>query len=59
MLFLSNDWLIEFYKTYSLAIIAIPSVVLFILKMIAIIKPTVKTNKIIDLIQEWQNKGRP
>lgn len=52
MLFLSNDWLLWFYKQYSLATIAFPLVVIFFLKLLAIIRPTVPTNKIIDLIKD-------
>jgi len=56
--FLSNDWMSWVFSTYSLAIMAVPSVVAFILKLIALFNPAVQSDKIIDLIKEYWPKGK-
>ena len=53
MRFLSNDWLIWFYNTYSIAIIALPVMIIFILKLISIVNPKIHTDKVVDLIKEY------
>lgn len=56
-MFLTNDWVIWFYNNYSMAIVGVPAVIVFLLKLVAIIRPTVPTNKIIDLIKDsWPIK---
>jgi hypothetical protein len=58
MIILSNDWLIWVWKTFSMAIIAIPSVIIFITKLVAIFNPNVPSNKICDLFQKsWPFNG--
>jgi hypothetical protein len=44
---------------YSLFMAAIPGAVLFILKIIAIYHPSVKTDKVRDLIEMWAQPKQP
>lgn len=56
MLFLSNDWVLWFWREYSMVIVAIPSVITGALKIIAVLTPSVKTDKIRELIENWSSK---
>jgi len=57
VLMFSNDWCIWFWNTYSMAILAVPSGVAFLLKLIAIYHPDVQSDKVIDLVKQyWPGK---
>ena len=50
---MDNKWLIDVWQNYNLWVtVVIPAVAGIILKVIAIIHPGVKTDKIIDLIKD-------
>lgn len=53
MWIISNEGLIWTYNNYSILITALPVVIIFILKLVAIINPRVHTDKIIDLVKEY------
>jgi hypothetical protein len=57
-IFLTDDWLIWVWNTYSIAIVGIPSVVMFILKVIAIYNPKVKSSEIAGLFEQYWPKGK-
>jgi NADH:ubiquinone oxidoreductase subunit 2 (subunit N) len=57
--FLSDYWWQWVYNSYSMSIVGIPLVVGFILKLIAIIKPSVPTGAILDLFAEYWPSGKP
>jgi len=59
MNFLSNDWVTWFWNTYSMAIVAVPSVIGFALKLVAIFNPNVKSDQVSDLINQYWPKGKP
>ncbi len=53
----TNEWIAWVFNTYSIAIIAFPSIIIFLLKVIAIYNPNIKSDKIIELIKEfWPKK---
>jgi hypothetical protein len=54
--FLTDDWLIWVWKNYSMAIVGVPSVVMFVLKVLAIYNPRVKSSEIADLFSEYWPK---
>lgn len=56
---LSNDWCIWAWNTYSMAILAVPSIVTFIMKLVAIIHPDVPSDKVIDLVKQYWPGGPP
>lgn len=58
MNFLSNDWWAWLWTTYSMTIIAVPTVATFILKLWAIITPNTKSDQIIELIQSFVKKEK-
>ena len=58
MEFLSNNWMSWFFSTYSIVIMAAPSVIAFTLKLVAMFNPSVPSDKIIDLIKEYWPKGK-
>lgn len=53
MWIISNEGLVWVYNNYSMLITAIPVIIVFILKVIAVVNPRIPTNKIIDLIGEY------
>ena len=53
MAFLSNDWWSWFLSNYSMTLAAIPTVIAFSLKLVAIFHPKVPSDKILDLIQSY------
>jgi len=59
MTFLSNDWMVWLWNTYSMVILCVPSAVAFILKMVALWNPNIPSDKVIDLLKEyWPKKGK-
>lgn len=55
--FLTNDWFDWFWTTYSMLIASIPVIIAFLLKLIAIFHPDIKSDKIIELLQSfWPQK---
>ena len=56
MNFFDNAWFAWFFTNYSMAIYAIPAIVAFILKAIAIWNPNVPTDKVRDLFKDWPKK---
>jgi len=53
----TNDWFAWVMSTYSQFWIFAPGIIVFILKLIAVLKPNVPSNKIVDLIQGFFKKG--
>jgi hypothetical protein len=57
----SNQWFNWFMSNYSIAIAALPGVVYFILRLVAIVNPNVPTNKVKELFQDswppWNKNG--
>jgi hypothetical protein len=51
--FLSDTWWQYIYNSYSMSIVGFPIVAAFLLKLVAIIKPSIPTGKILDLIAEY------
>lgn len=51
--FLSDTWWQWFYNSYSMSIIGFPLLAGFLLKLLAIIKPSIPTGKILDLLTEY------
>ncbi len=51
--FLNNNWWAWFWTNYSMTVIAIPTVVAFILKLIAIYNPNIKTNEIAEVFEKY------
>jgi len=51
--FLNNAWWAWFWTNYSMTVIAIPTVVAFILKLIAIYNPNIKTNEIAEVFEKY------
>jgi len=57
--FLNNNWWAWFWTNYSMTVIAIPTVVAFILKLIAIYNPNVKSDQVIDVFKTyWPTKDK-
>jgi hypothetical protein len=56
-MFLSNEWITWVWDTFSMAIVAFPSVIGLILKVIAIYNPNVKSNEVTELIEKYWPKG--
>jgi len=56
--FLTNNWMSWFFSTYSIAIMGAPSVMAFILKLLAMFNPRIPSDKIIDLIKEYWPKDK-
>jgi hypothetical protein len=57
---LSNDWINWFWSTYSIFVgVILPAALTFVLKLMAILKPTVQSDKIIDLLKEYWPGGIP
>ena len=56
--FLSNDWMVWFWQTYSIVITVVPSAVAFLLKLIALWNPNIQSDKVIDLMKEYWPKGK-
>ena len=50
---LSNEWVIWLWNTYSMAILAVPSVVTFGAKLLAIFHPDIPSDKITDLVKQY------
>ena len=55
--FLSNDWFIMVRDKYSFIIGAIPTLTLAVLKVIAMLNPNVRTDKIRELLT-WKAKEK-
>lgn len=55
---LSNEWMIWFWNTYNMALMLVPSVAAFILKLVALFNPRIPSDKVIDLIKEYWPKGK-
>ncbi len=53
----TNDWFSWVMSTYSSFWLYFPGVVLLLLKIIAVLKPGVPSNKIVELIQGFFKKG--
>lgn len=51
--FLSDTWWQYIYNSYSMSIVGFPVVLAFVLKVVAIIKPSIPTGKILDLLAEY------
>jgi|ADurb_Total_1213_FD_contig_81_311826_length_441_multi_2_in_0_out_0_2 hypothetical protein len=51
--FLNNAWWAWFWTNYSMTVIAIPTVVAFVLKLIAIYNPNVKSDQVIDVFKTY------
>ena len=58
MIPLSNDWITWIWTTFSMVIVAVPSLVIFTLKLVAIFHPNIPTDKVIDLFKEYWPKGK-
>jgi len=58
MLFLSNDWMVWFWREYSVAIIAFPTIISFLFKLVAIYHPKVQSNKVVELIEQYWPKKK-
>ena len=56
MYLFSNDWVKWFWDTYTVTIVAVPSIIIGILKIIAILVPSAKTDKIRELFELWSKK---
>ena len=54
----SDTWWVWVWNNFSMSILGFPVLIAFILKLIAIYIPTVKGDKIIDLISEYWPKGK-
>jgi hypothetical protein len=50
---LNNQWWAYVAANYSITIMVIIGLIMTILKAIAVLHPSVTTNKIIDLFQQW------
>ncbi len=59
ILLFSNDWCVWAWSQYSVAILAVPSLVAFALKLVAIFHPDVPSDKINDLIKTYWPGGPP
>lgn len=53
MWIISNEGLVWLYNNYSMVIMALPVMIIFILKLMAIINPNIHTDKVIDLVKEY------
>lgn len=51
--FLNNAWWSWFWSEYSMTVIAVPTVVAFVLKLIAIYHPGIKSDQIIDVFKTY------
>jgi len=51
--FLNNNWWAWFWTNYSMTVIAIPTVVAFVLKLIAIYNPNIKSNEINEVFEKY------
>ena len=56
--FLSNDWIVMMKDKYSMVIAAIPTIVVLILKAVAMLNPNVKNSTIRELLT-WEKKPEP
>jgi len=54
---LSDTWWQYVWRSYSMSILGFPLIVGFILKLIAIIKPSIPTGAILDLFAEYWPKS--
>jgi hypothetical protein len=54
----SNPWWQYVWDTYNYSILGFPVLIIFFLKLIAIYIPTIKSDKVIDLINEYWPKGK-
>jgi len=52
---LTNDWFNWVFSTYSVLLGLIPTVIGFILKLLAVFHPDIPSDKIIDLIKSYKN----
>ena len=55
---LSNDWCVWIWNNYSIVITAIPTVIGFGLKLVAIFNPNTPSDKIIDLVKQYWPAGK-
>ena len=53
VLFLSNDWILWFWNQYSMILVMVPTIIVGSLKILAILLPSAKTDKIRELIEIW------
>ncbi len=51
--FLNNAWWSWFWSQYSMTVIAVPTVVAFVLKLLAIYNPNIKSNEINEVFKEY------
>jgi hypothetical protein len=51
--FLNNNWWAWFWTNYSMTVIAVPTVVAFVLKLIAIYNPNIKSNEINEVFEKY------
>ena len=49
--FLTNGWIENFVANYSYAIMAVPSILIALVKFIALVDPKIPSNSLIDWIQ--------
>ena len=54
--FFSNTWLNWFMSSYSGMLAIAPIIIVFLLKLLAIVDPNIPSDRIIKLIQEYTTK---